>query len=129
MDLDRMNIGHCRTVRKVKKEKRHLSTVVSTCACYNDVTWDKSRAIDDGEYCQGMISIFREIGGIGNISSIAGCKNYVGCCAEQHAANAMVIRNPIIGNRYSDMHFSKARRARTLEIVKPCKNCKNLFSL
>lgn len=129
-DLDRINICNCRSERKLtKKEKRHLSRVVSTCAFYGYITWDRSRHIREGEYCQGMINRFRPLGGIGNRSSLVGCENYVGCCAEQHAANALILKCPVIVNSLSDICFSKARRARTLEIIKPCKNCKMLFTL
>jgi hypothetical protein len=128
--LEKINIGHCRSERKlIKKEKKHLSRVVSTCEFQNYIKWDKSRAVRDGEYCHEMLKLFQKIGGVRNKSSIPGCENYVGCCAEQHAANALVITCPAIGKKYENINFSNARRARTLEIIKPCKNCKMLFNL
>lgn len=129
-DLNRINIGHCRSERQLsKKEKRHLSRVVSTCEYHHNIAWDRSRSIYDGEYCQGMIDRFEQIGGLGNKSTIVGCNNYVGCCAEQHAANSLILKTPTIGSRYTNIRFSEARRARTLEIIKPCKNCRHLFAL
>ena len=129
-NLNKINIGHCRKERElIKKENRHLSRVVSTCALNSHITWDKSRSIEKGEYCQGMIRRFKKIGGLGNKSILNGCENYVGCCAEQHAANALVKKNYSYLRLLKKIQFSDARRARTLEIIKPCKNCKSLFNI
>lgn len=57
----------------------------------------------------------------------ANCRNIVGNCAEQRAAND-IFSNPASGAyNIFDLDLSPAIRPRTMEIIPPCCNCKAVF--
>lgn len=53
------------------------------------------------------------------------CSNIIGNCAEQHAVNDLMLRNP--GLKPKNVEFSNAIRPRTGEIRPYCENCCKLF--
>ena len=66
-----------------------------------------------------------KLGNLGTISQL--CKNPIGQCAEQHAAEKLLQKrkNYIVKN----ILFSTAFRPRTSEIFDYCENCINIFNL
>lgn len=84
-----------------------------------------SNKVDGGFYkCTPVLaSKLSTLGPIGVPSRF--CKNRVGYCAEPHAARGMIIKHSC---KLEKLFFSKALRPRTMECIKPCKNCKRTFS-
>ena len=74
------------------------------------------------EFSQTMLAMFKNklAGKPGLQSPITVCKNRIGNCAEQRAANDL---NCDVKN----IRFSRAFRPRTMTIVSYCENCKTLF--
>ena len=52
--------------------------------------------------------------------------NFLGCCAEVHAANKLLFKAKYID--VEDIKFSDAIRPRTMQKIKTCKNCKTTFN-
>lgn len=67
--------------------------------------------------------ITRVLGGMGGHTKF--CRNIIGNCAEQHAANNYMNKygERLVGN----LHFSEAVRPRTMEEIPACVNCKSVF--
>ena len=66
------------------------------------------------------------IGEIGKKANKPHVKNYIiGNCAEQHAGNNLMRKYKV--NKLDTLHFSKAIRPRTMEIMPSCNNCKLIF--
>lgn len=73
----------------------------------------------------------RKLGGpIGGKSSVTGCKNVIGHCAEQHAANSVMndLYKGGISRDVEQLTFSKAFRPRTMKTIDYCANCETLFT-
>lgn len=77
------------------------------------------------EYKPQIAQALLKIGPIGGKSNIKGCANFVGHCAEPHAANEVIKQ----GSKQSigQLLFSEAIRPRTMQIVSYCDNCKAIF--
>ena len=56
-----------------------------------------------------------------------GCKNYIGACAEPHAARQVLIDKPEAA--INDLVFGLAYRPRTKNKVPYCKNCEDVFNV
>lgn len=67
--------------------------------------------------------------GIKKTSPVTGCKNPIGQCAEQHAANKLTTTYKLPIFQIKSFLFSSARRPRTGEKKTYCANCKLLFNL
>ena len=67
------------------------------------------------------------LGPIGKKSISSKCKNILGNCSEQHAANRTLGNK--VGFNMSQLKFSKAIRPRTKREIPPCDNCKTIFGL
>ena len=72
---------------------------------------------------QILLFFFEALGGLWKKNKM--CKNPIGNCAEQHAAEILLNNNPKCGPH--DIIFSSAFRPRTDEIIPYCANCKKLF--
>ena len=80
---------------------------------------------DESSWSKGfMVLLKKKKSKLGEVTT---CKNKFGNCAEQHAVNYLLSRNPNI--KIKDIEFSKAIRPRTGEIRQYCANCKKLFNL
>ena len=55
------------------------------------------------------------------------CKNYIGACAEPHAARAVMIEHPNVA--VNDLVFSYAYRPRTKTVIRYCRNCTDVFNV
>lgn len=55
------------------------------------------------------------------------CRNIIGNCAEQRAANDIFSNPASEAYNIFDLNFSPAIRPRTMEITSPCCNCKAVF--
>lgn len=60
-------------------------------------------------------------------AKIKQCKNTIGNCAEQHAANNLLILNQNVD--IDSIDYSKAIRPRTGEIILYCENCQKILKL
>lgn len=56
-----------------------------------------------------------------------GCKNYIGACAEPHAARTVMTNCNV--NNVKDLAFSYAYRPRTKMVLRYCKNCTDIFDV
>lgn len=65
------------------------------------------------------------LGDIGKQRS--GCKNYIGACAEPHAARTVMTNCNV--NNVKDLAFSYAYRPRTKMVLRYCKNCTDIFDV
>lgn len=54
-----------------------------------------------------------------------GLDNYIGCCCEVRASNAVITKWTSVS--ICDIEFTEAIRPRTGQIIKRCKNCKQIF--
>ena len=56
-----------------------------------------------------------------------GCKNYIGACAEPHAARTVMMSCNV--NDVKDLAFSYAYRPRTKSVLRYCRNCTDIFEV
>lgn len=66
-----------------------------------------------------------KLGSIGTNQGL--CKNYIGACAEPHAAREVIKDNP--NAKVDDLVFSYAYRPRTKSVIRYCKNCLEVFNV
>ncbi len=122
--IEKINKTKCRMLRKDGEKP----ACVSTC-CYRNLS-DTATSVSGrpqvNEYRGDFVNKFEQLGGLGQING--NCKNYIGNCAEQHAANqcSKKVTGTVCFDKFS---FSKTRRPRTLEIIKACANCRYLFKI
>jgi hypothetical protein len=66
-----------------------------------------------------------QVGGVGSVNA----GNKVGCCAEFHAANDLMLKNPTLNA--TDLKFTDAMRAKGggTKIVPACSNCATMFNI
>lgn len=57
----------------------------------------------------------------------AECKNYIGACADPHAARTVMIHSAV--NDVKDLAFSYAYRPRTKSVLRYCRNCTDIFDV
>jgi hypothetical protein len=54
-----------------------------------------------------------------------GFDNYIGCCCEVRASNRIIMKRP--STPIKDIIFTAAIRPRTGQIIRRCKNCRQVF--
>lgn len=68
---------------------------------------------------------------LSNLGAIGGkrdeCCNYIGACAEPHAAKRVMESNP--GASVNGLVFSYAYRPRTKTVLRYCRNCTDVFNV
>lgn len=69
----------------------------------------------------------RTLGEIGSKRDENICKNYIGGCAEPHAARSVMKENPAA--TVQDLVFSYAYRPRTKMVIRYCRNCTDVFNV
>jgi len=85
------------------------------------------------EYCDRMLELYRNkypdvrLGDIVKDDSTQRRNHHLGNCAEQHACNRVLLADERL--KVNDVHFTKAFRVRTAQVVEYCEICKNLFSI
>lgn len=57
----------------------------------------------------------------------AECKNYIGACAEPHAARTVMTHSMVINVK--SLAFSYAYRPRTKTMIRYCRNCTDIFDV
>lgn len=85
---------------------------------------DYSRPCQNYSYKEPILGALSKVGQIGAKSSF--CHNYIGNCAEPHAANLLLKglrKTPSI----VDFVFGDTIRPRTMQVLPYCKNCKKTF--
>lgn len=65
----------------------------------------------------------KQLGSIGKSTRYS--NNILGYCAEQHSGNNYMKRAH--ETNLANLNFSPTVRPRTGQVIKPCKNCKNIF--
>ena len=87
--------------------------------CSGKVNRDSYRMVPDLEAA---------LNSLGQIGTKRGdCNNYIGACAEPHAARAVLVQNgPMPVNQ---LVFSYAYRPRTKSVERYCRNCTTIFNV
>ena len=117
--------------KKGKAEVHDFPAAAVACA----VSWDK--------YCCSIIntsgkvvktsfhktpSLEASLNALGTIGSKRnGCNNYIGACAEPHAARSVLEVNP--GIAVKNLVFSYTYRPRTKTMIRYCGNCTKVFNV
>lgn len=98
------------------------SNSISSCDSWSDY----AHSCKKNTYVDRLKLALLKLGNLGKKSS-NGCKNAIGHCAENHAANRVLKKHGSTGCK--QLVFSKAIRPRTGEIIPYCDNCKTIFML
>lgn len=121
-----------REARKGKKENnRDYRHVIVSCADswlnYSNTFIGESGKVDSSTYNQAptLRSALETLGKIGMKRN--GCKNYIGACAEPHAAKSVIEKYPTVA--VNELVFSYAYRIRTKNVIRYCRNCTDIFNV
>ena len=90
---------------------------------------ETSGKVDSNSYAQTpkLESALRTLGAIGGKRDENICKNYIGGCAEPHAARTVMKENNIA--TVNGLVFSYAYRPRTKMVIRYCRNCTDVFNI
>lgn len=117
--------------RKYDKNDHRIFTVAGAYVRYNMYMdhnrWYENRMKYDEEYCQRMKDHYSLHYPANNIGDKVGNNQHLGNCAEQHACNKVLMADDRLN--VPAVHFTKAYRVRTAQIVPYCDVCKKLFKL
>jgi hypothetical protein len=96
-------------------------TLASTSRC------SKSGKVNSISYKEtpNLETALKVLGGIG--TRRYGCYNYIGACAEPHAARVVMKDIPTL--TVVDLVFSYAYRPRTKMVIPYCRNCIDVFNV
>lgn len=125
----------CDNVRNSRRGKklhvRDYPAAVVACApswnMYNEVFISTTGKVDTNSYktVPHLESELMKLGPIGYKGYL--CSNYVGACAEPHAARGILSSYPCV--TLTDLVFSYAFRPRTKNVIRYCRNCVSVFNL
>lgn len=125
----------CETVKKARANKkirmRDYPAAIVACADswqnYVACEIEKSGKVDELSYKTTPVleDALKTLGDIGK--QRVGCKNYIGACAEPHAAR-MVMKSVNVLD-VKDLVFSYAYRPRTKTVLRYCRNCTDVFDV
>lgn len=125
----------CETVNKARANKkirmRDYPAAIVSCADswqnYKVCEIEKSGKVTDLSYKNTPVleSALRTLGDIGK--QRVGCKNFIGACAEPHAARAVMASGNVLDVK--DLVFSYAYRPRTKTVLRYCRNCTDVFDV
>lgn len=92
-----------------------------------DAHIEKSGKVDNRSYRKTptLDAALRVLGDIGRKRDE--CRNYIGACAEPHAARTVMSENTKVMVR--DLVFSYAYRPRTKNVIRYCRNCTDVFNV
>lgn len=120
-----------------KTKRRDYPAMSDACECACGVLWGignshnshNSHKKDElkGLHPEIVCELKKRLGPIGKNSS-NGCKNGIGCCAENFAASEVLKKMNCSHYVLSNLSFTKAFRPRTGEMFDWCLNCKTMFS-
>ena len=119
--------------RRIGKEirKRDYPAAIVSCADswdhFNGAAIERSGKVDGRSYQKtpSLEAALSALGDIGGKRSV--CKNYIGACAEPHAARSVMVCNPTV--IIDDLVFSFAYRPRTKSVIRYCRNCTDTFNV
>ena len=115
-----------------KVDVRDYPSAVSSCASSWD-NYDLAAIQTSGKVVKTSYNKVPELESVltiklGTIGTNQGlCKNYIGACAEPHAAREVIKEKPNV--KVNDLVFSYAYRPRTKSVVRYCKNCLEVFNV
>lgn len=125
----------CEEVRTARANKeirmRDYPAAIVSCADswqnYMDCVTESSGKANALSYKKTPVleSALLTLGDIGK--QRAGCKNYIGACAEPHAARTVMMSANVLDIK--DLAFSYAYRPRTKMVLRYCKNCTDIFDV
>lgn len=125
----------CQEVKIARDRKeiriRDYPAAIVSCADawanFNNAETERSRKVVCNSYnmTPKLETTLRVLGDIGGKRSV--CKNYIGACAEPHAARAVMMKNPAV--EIDDLVFSYAYRPRTKTVLRYCRNCVDVFNI
>lgn len=130
-DEIRQGVLTARKGRKVRKQDYPAAVV--TCADswgnYQNAIADTSGKVDSNSYAQTpeLESALKTLGEIGGKRDENICKNYIGVCAEPHAARSVMKDNN--SATVNSLVFSYAYRPRTKMVIRYCRNCTDVFKV
>ena len=125
----------CEEVRTARANKeirmRDYPAAIVSCADswqnYMDCVTESSGKANALSYKKTPVleSALLTLGDIGK--QRAGCKNYIGACAEPHAARTVMMSANVLDIK--ELAFSYAYRPRTKTVLRYCKNCTDIFDV
>lgn len=125
----------CEEVRKTRAGKeirlRDYPAAIVTCAeswkNYMNCAMESSGKANDLSYRKTPVleAALRTLGDIGKQRVC--CKNYIGACAEPHAARTVMTESNV--KDVKDLAFSYAYRPRTKSVIRYCRNCTDIFDV
>ena len=123
--IRRAHIEVLRYDRRLNKSYWDLPAIASIChdGYFQQLARGYSDTPAKEKWADVLNRIMTKLGGIGNKHK--GCKNIIGRCAEQHAANKYI--RQYNQNHIDKLHFTVAVRPRTMQVYPPCNNCKTIF--
>ncbi|MBI1453615.1 hypothetical protein IL972_17100 [Acinetobacter sp. FL51] len=110
---------------KKGKRKEHISQT-SIGGMYNSNVHRDGSGQPPNPIANQLESALLRMGPINTRSPI--CHNIIGCCCEVRVSNHLILKQPIPHKvKVKDIIFTKARRVRTNQYMKRCKNCISVF--
>ena len=120
-----------RNGKKVRKQDYPAAVVscADSWANFQNAIAETSGKVDSNSYAQTpkLESALRTLGAIGGKRDENICKNYIGGCAEPHAARTVMKENNTA--TVNGLVFSYAYRPRTKMVIRYCKNCTDVFNV
>ena len=111
--------------------KRDYPAAIVSCADsynhFNNAVLERSGKVDSRSFQKtpSLEFALSSLGDIGGKRPV--CKNYIGACAEPHAARSVMVDNPSVV--IDDLVFSYAYRPRTKSVIRYCRNCTEIFNV
>lgn len=130
-DEIRQEVLTARNGKKVRKQD-YPAAVVS-CADswgnFQNAIEETSGKVDSKSYEQtpDLEAALKALGEIGSKRDENICKNYIGGCAEPHAARSVMKKNNTA--TVNGLVFSYAYRPRTKMVIRYCRNCTDVFNV
>lgn len=96
--------------------QNYMNSATESSGKANDLSYRKTPVLE---------AALKTLGPIGK--QRAECKNYIGACAEPHAARTVMAYRNV--NDVKDLAFSYAYRPRTKSVIRYCRNCTDIFDV
>jgi len=130
-DEIRQEVLTARNGKKVRKQDYPAAVVscADSWANFQNAIAETSGKVDSNSYAQTpkLESALRTLGAIGGKRDENICKNYIGGCAEPHAARTVMKENN--NATVNGLVFSYAYRPRTKMVIRYCRNCTDVFNV
>ena len=130
-DEIRQEVLTARNGKKVRIQDYPAAVVscADSWANFQNAIAETSGKVDSNSYAQTpkLESALRTLGAIGGKRDENICKNYIGGCAEPHAARTVMKENNTA--TVNGLVFSYAYRPRTKMVIRYCRNCTDVFNV